>query len=74
MASCRHRLAGRGLVGGDVKTPAPTSLNEGRGEGDVGAAVLPWGRRAPRLAMTWHCSSTLSCSGGGGVRGDDVEG
>jgi len=26
---------------GDVATPAPTSLNEGRGGGDVGAALLP---------------------------------
>ena len=41
MASRRHRLGGHGLVGGDVATPAPTSLNEGRGKGDLGAAVLP---------------------------------
>ena len=33
-------LAGCGMVGGDVTTPAPTSLNEGRSEGDMGAAVL----------------------------------
>jgi len=33
-------LAGCGTVGGDVATPATTSLNEGRGEGDVGAMVL----------------------------------
>ena len=33
-------LAGCGMVGGGVTAPAPTSLNEGRGEGDVGAAVL----------------------------------
>ena len=38
MASCRRRLGGRGLVGGDVATPAPTSL---RGEGNLGVAVLP---------------------------------
>jgi hypothetical protein len=27
---------------------------------------FPWGRRAPRLAMRWHCSSTVSCSSSGG--------
>ena len=27
MASCRRRLGGRGLVGGDVATPAPTSTD-----------------------------------------------
>ena len=41
MDSRRRRLGGRGLVGGDVATPAPTSLNEGRGEGHLGAVVLP---------------------------------
>jgi len=37
----RHRRSGwRGLVGGGVVTPAPTSFNEGRGEGDVAVAVF----------------------------------
>ena len=40
MAPCHHHLGWRGLVGGGVATPVPTSLNEGRGEGDVGAAVF----------------------------------
>ena len=40
------------MVGGDVATPAPTSLNEGRGEGDVGAEVL-------------HLGSSSSAFGGG---------
>jgi hypothetical protein len=40
----RCHLSGRcGLFGGDVANPAPTSLNEGRGEGDVGAEVLHLG-------------------------------
>ena len=41
MASRRRLSGGRGLVGGDVATPVPTSLNTGKGEGDVGAKVLP---------------------------------
>jgi len=40
MASHHHHLGGHGLVGGDVTTPAPTSFNKGRGEDDVGMAVL----------------------------------
>src|SRR6266567_4919259 len=40
MAPCHPHLGWRGLVGGGVATPAPTSLNEGRGEGDAGAAVF----------------------------------
>ena len=43
MASRRRRLGGCGSVGGDVATSAPTSLSEGRSEGDVGAAVLTLG-------------------------------
>ena len=43
MASRRRRLGGHGLVGGDMATPAPTSLNKGRGEGGVGTVVLPMG-------------------------------
>jgi len=39
MAPRHHHLGWRGLVGGGVATPVP-SLNEGRGEGDVGAAVF----------------------------------
>jgi len=43
MASRHRRLGRHGLVGGDVAIPVPTSLNEGRGEGDVGSAALPMG-------------------------------
>ena len=31
------------MVGGDVAIPVTTSLNEGRGEGDVGSVALPMG-------------------------------
>jgi len=43
MASRHRDLGGHGLVGDNVATPAPTSLNEGRGKGDVGTTVLPMG-------------------------------
>ena len=55
-------FGGRGLVG-DVATPAPASLNE---RVMWVRRYFPWGRRAPRLAMMWYCSSTASCCGSGG--------
>ena len=42
VTSRRRCLGGRGLAG-DVATIGPISLNEGRVEGDVGAAVLRLG-------------------------------
>ena len=64
-------LAGCGKIGADVTTP-PTSLNEGGARVILVRRYFSRGRRTPRLAMTWHCSSTVSCSGDGGGPWRDV--
>ena len=73
MMASRRRLSGeRGLVGCDVATPAPTSLNTGRGKGDVGAKVLP---SSSAFGDDVARSSTVSFSGGrGGPWRNGVEG
>ena len=77
MASRRRFSGGRGLVGGDVATPAPTSLNGGRGGRDVGVQVLPLGSSSSTFGddVAVQLNGELAaCSGGrGSPWRDEVE-